>query len=126
MSQEQIDRFRNDDTTWHRPTWKLNPNNGTWWQDQRFGGDWFDLDDRPSPDNPGTQAGRTTGNNDPALDAFAILELDFDMTWGEVKARYKELVKRHHPDTNGGCKKAENRLKEVNRAYGVLKKWYEQ
>ena len=39
----------------------------------------------------------------------------------DVKARYIELVKRFHPDTNGGDKTAEERLKLINEAYTTLK-----
>ncbi|MFZ0695495.1 MAG: DnaJ domain-containing protein, partial [Alphaproteobacteria bacterium] len=39
-----------------------------------------------------------------------------------IKARYKELVKRHHPDTHGGDKAAEEKLKLINEAYGILKR----
>jgi curved DNA-binding protein CbpA len=40
----------------------------------------------------------------------------------ELKARYKELVKTHHPDRNGGDKLAEERLKDINDAYSTLRK----
>ena len=43
-----------------------------------------------------------------------------DMT--EVKARYKALAKKYHPDANDGDAAAEDRLKAVNEAYAVLKK----
>ena len=39
-----------------------------------------------------------------------------------MKRTYKELVKRYHPDVNGGDRSAEERLAQVIRAYGVLKK----
>ena len=42
-----------------------------------------------------------------------------DMT--EVKARYKALAKKYHPDANDGDAAAENRLKAINEAYTVLK-----
>jgi curved DNA-binding protein CbpA len=38
-----------------------------------------------------------------------------------IKARYKELVKRFHPDANGGDKGAEEQLKLINQAYSTLK-----
>ena len=38
-----------------------------------------------------------------------------------VKARFKELVKRHHPDANGGDKRSENKLREIIQAYNYLK-----
>jgi curved DNA-binding protein CbpA len=37
-----------------------------------------------------------------------------------VKARYKVLVKKHHPDANGGAKAAEERFKEINEAYRIV------
>jgi DnaJ-class molecular chaperone len=39
----------------------------------------------------------------------------------QIKARFKELVKRHHPDANGGDKRSENRLREIIQAYNYLK-----
>ena len=38
-----------------------------------------------------------------------------------IKARYKELVKRHHPDANGGDRGSEDRFRDVLQAYRVLK-----
>ena len=37
-----------------------------------------------------------------------------------VKSRYKELVKQHHPDTNGGDKDSEERIKQINEAYQII------
>ena len=37
-----------------------------------------------------------------------------------VKARYKELVKRHHPDANGGDKASEEKFKQINQAYETI------
>jgi DnaJ-domain-containing protein 1 len=49
----------------------------------------------------------------------------FDMTppfsLAQLKARYKVLVKRHHPDANGGNKASEEKLKLITRAYAFLK-----
>ena len=38
----------------------------------------------------------------------------------KIKSQYKKLVKRHHPDANGGDTSAEDQLKQINRAYAVL------
>ena len=54
--------------------------------------------------------------------AFRILGLDPSASLSEVKTRYKELVKVHHPDRNGGDKLAEERLKDINDAYATLRK----
>jgi len=57
----------------------------------------------------------------PVEEALAVLELDWTASPYEIKARYKALVKRHHPDANGGDKAAEERLKSINQAYTILK-----
>ena len=50
----------------------------------------------------------------------ALQDLPADATLQELKARYKQLAKRHHPDLHGGDKKAEERLKLINEAYTYL------
>ncbi len=54
-------------------------------------------------------------------DALDILDLSTPVTAAAAKAQYITLVKRHHPDANGGDKAAEERLKLINQAYETLK-----
>ena len=44
-----------------------------------------------------------------------------DATLETVKAKYKLLVKQHHPDANGGDRSTEDRLIEIIKAYNYLK-----
>ena len=44
--------------------------------------------------------------------------------FSQIKARYRELAKIHHPDINGGDKVAEETLKRINQAYTTLKASY--
>jgi hypothetical protein len=53
-----------------------------------------------------------------ALDA---LGLEPQASSQQVKRRFKELVKRHHPDANGGDRSSEARLREIIQAYNYLK-----
>ncbi|MGB0696658.1 MAG: J domain-containing protein [Rhodospirillaceae bacterium] len=53
-------------------------------------------------------------------DALKIMELELPLTRDALKARYKALVKRWHPDANGGSKEAEERFKEIAAAYRLL------
>ena len=55
------------------------------------------------------------------LQALSVMNLEETASLQEIKARYKELVKRFHPDANGGDRGAEERLKQVIKAYGVLR-----
>ncbi len=54
--------------------------------------------------------------------ALDLLNLTWPVEKSALKVRYIELVKRYHPDKNGGCPKSENKLKEINKAYEILKK----
>jgi hypothetical protein len=49
------------------------------------------------------------------------LNLEDTATKAEVKARFKDLVKRHHPDRNGGDRRSEDKLREVIQAYNYLR-----
>ncbi len=62
----------------------------------------------------------------PEHEALAVMGLEPPVQLDEIKIRYKKLVKKHHPDLNGGCKKSEDLLKEVNMAYTILKVAYTQ
>jgi DnaJ-class molecular chaperone len=48
------------------------------------------------------------------------LDLAGGFTLFELKRRYKQLAKKHHPDLHGGDKAAEERLKLINEAYTYL------
>jgi DnaJ domain len=119
MSEREIESFRNDAITGHRPTWPLgkraarlhNPL-GAFHFDEHFGGE---PNEAPKPHRPERQVTRVQ------LTAFDTLNLEPSATLIEIKARYKELVKRFHPDANGGDRGAEERLKQVIKAYGVLR-----
>jgi hypothetical protein len=50
-----------------------------------------------------------------------VLGLSDTATKAEVKSRYKDLVKTHHPDVNGGDRSSEDKLREIIQAYNLLK-----
>lgn len=54
--------------------------------------------------------------------ALADLDLTDAATGPEIRARYTELVKRCHPDANGGDRSAEQKLQRVLKAYKSLRK----
>jgi len=53
--------------------------------------------------------------------ALEALSLDENAGAVEIRARYAELVKRWHPDSNGGDRGAEANLQRVLNAYQTLK-----
>jgi hypothetical protein len=123
MTETEIEAFRIAAITGHRPTWQVDRRNG-WRTGQR----------QPHPetyDDPHgmfADAAESTRPRAPErrltpvqIHALELLNLDASATLHQIKARYKELVKRFHPDANGGDRGAEERLKQVIKAYGVLR-----
>jgi len=120
MSRAEIERYQQDNPTWHRPTWQFGMRSdyaagAARWVDPL---DLFRQDRRPAgagkaemPPRPLPTAERR---------ALAALDLPPSVTLQEIKSRYKQLVKRFHPDANGGDKAAEERLKGINQAYKYL------
>jgi DnaJ-domain-containing protein 1 len=55
------------------------------------------------------------------LKSLEALDLGADASRQQIKGRFKELVKRHHPDSNGGDTRSEDKLREIIQAYNYLK-----
>ena len=55
-------------------------------------------------------------------DALQIMGLNDDVKWEQIHLKFKELVKKYHPDKNHGNKKFEEKLKKITLAYSQLKK----
>lgn len=121
LSEREIELHLRRDTVWERPSWPLGARglSGVRFDPQRMR-DFFDLFEGEREEARG-HAGRPVPYDSAAAAALAVFELEGPVTLVEVKARYKVLVKRHHPDTHGGDKIAEERLKVINQAYTTLK-----
>src|SRR5262245_40859812 len=126
MSDDAIARYQKDAVTGHRPTWKMGLNGKQPDVGPRFypgfgaTSDPFGMftDFNQSRSEP-PRAKRTIRNAErKALDA---LGLEGDATGPDIKARFKLLVKRHHPDANGGDRACEDKLREIIQAYNYLK-----
>ena len=53
-------------------------------------------------------------------DFYRVLGVPKDASAADIKKAYRKLAQKLHPDANPGDKTAEERFKEVGRAYGVL------
>jgi DnaJ-class molecular chaperone len=71
---------------------------------------------RPAPAEP--KRPRYSG---PVRRALDVLGLDETADAAAIKGQYKALVKRFHPDANGGDRSFEERLRDIIRAHDVLK-----
>src|SRR6188474_2794515 len=124
MSEDAVARYQKDAVTGHRPTWKMGFNGGVDGFHPQGSNDPFEVlreigsGARARTEKAAPEA-RPVRNAE--RKAFDTLGLEIDAAAAEIKARFKELVKRHHPDANGGDRSTEDRLVEVIQAYNYLK-----
>jgi DnaJ-domain-containing protein 1 len=129
MSNEDIAHHQKDALTGHRPTWKMNARTARSAEQRQADGspmsgrpsfaDPFNLFAEHSARAAGGVEQRTVRNVE--RKALGTLGLEVTATSAEIKARFKELVKRHHPDLNQGDKSTEDILREIIQAYNYLK-----
>jgi hypothetical protein len=129
MSDGEVEAEIRYDTVWQRPSWRLGARHSPGYAARIR--DYLDVFSRgpdASPnsgrrgDRPASEAAqRALSAREQALDVF---EIEPPFTPVRLKARYKALVKLHHPDSHGGDKVAEEKLKIINQAYATLKASY--
>ena len=120
MSDGDVASFQKDAIVGHRPTWTMGAREG----DHGFAAGAA----TPDPMGPFRRARRRAGTPPPSSRvniagrrALATLGLDESADAQTIRARYKELVKRLHPDANGGDRSQEEKLREIIHAYKQLR-----
>lgn len=124
MKDDAVMAYQKDALTGHRPTWKMGTGKGGGRGDVpniNVDGDPFGLfaESARAEHQKRAEAARPVRNAE--RKALDTLGLEVGAATEEVKARFKELVKRHHPDANGGDRSSEDRLVEIIQAYNYLK-----
>jgi len=133
MSDDAVASYQKDAQTGHRPTWKMGQNGA---KGKGKTGD-VNLDEALDPFSVFSEMNgsrRWRGNARPEepkaetrkifnaeKKALIVMGLGPEATLETVKAKYKLLVKQHHPDANGGDRSTEDRLIEIIKAYNYLK-----
>lgn len=130
MSESEVEADLRHDTVWNRPTWQLGSNLGP---DAINGAhDPFGIFNENGADPHGATDHKKNGHDGngtpirPPISAeeeraYRTLDLEYPVSAEDVKSRYKSLVKEHHPDANEGAKDSEERIKEINEAYSVIR-----
>jgi len=134
MSEEEMSEYQAATLTGDRPTWGMGTN--AWAKTGKGPATGFE----PGKTRPRDRTGglgrdpfetigeeerrqRSKDRHIPKLQKQALetLHLEESCSMEDVKQRYKDMVKRFHPDANGGDRGAEDRLREVINAYRTLR-----
>jgi len=123
MNDTDVTAYQKDALTGHRPTWKMGTGKAGPIPDPRTFAEQSDtfglFGDDVKREHQKRAENRVIRNAE--RKALDTLGLDIDATSVEVKTRFKELVKRHHPDANGGDRSTEDKLVEIIQSYNYLK-----
>jgi len=120
MSADEITRAQHPLAGWDRPSRKFAANGADpppKWSD--FADPLEAISGRFGKFREGTKPSRFTK---PEQRALSVLGLGEDADRHAVRQRYSNLVRRYHPDKNGGDRSHERRLGEVIEAYQLLRK----
>lgn len=130
LPDEEVIRHQKEDVVGHRPTWFIGVNPGAR-QHPRNGArggfayrfatyDPFGLfPEQPTANPSGKRPERPLRRAE--RKCLRQLNLEDTATKADIKARFKELVKRLHPDRNQGDRRSEDKLREVIQAYNYLR-----
>ena len=131
LPDEEVVKHQKDDTTGHRPTWFIGVNSWSRQRGRRTGARSGGFAHRfTAYDSFGLFADRATkaGTEAPErplkrLERKCLRQLNLEdtATKADIKTRFKELVKRLHPDHNKGDRASEDKLREVIQAYNYLR-----
>lgn len=125
MSPEAMASYQRDAAVGHRPTWAVGQIEAARWRrpsddPSRFGDPFGIFGGRANPSARAAEPQKPR-HGIAAKKALDQLGLDESADAETIRSRYKNMVKRLHPDANGGDRSLEDKLREIIRAYNYLK-----
>jgi len=133
MPNEDIAKHQKEDVVGHRPTWFVGVTSSArkrtaFPPERRNGFSWRFMTQDPFGLLGGGAGAEQKAKGEPVRPlrraerkCLRQLNLEDTATKAEIKARFKDLVKRHHPDRNNGDRRSEDKLREVIQAYNYLR-----
>ena len=124
MSDAEVEADVRQGTVWHRPTWRLGSNDTA---NPDFSA-YAHIIKGPFDILKTAQASSSQRPVDPGFTAeqrraLAVFDLERPGDVETIKQRYKELLKRYHPDAKGATAASAAQIKAVNAAYNTLMKF---
>ncbi len=120
MSSKQIEEYLRSAAVWDKPSWKLGRLGRKHLLNEQTFNDPFNL----FPKNKTKTNYNTQQKQNIPLElqrALQLLEINWPLSLQKLKKRYTELARQYHPDINGGDTQLEEKFKQINAAYSILR-----
>lgn len=129
MSSDAIETYLLDAAFWERPSWPIGANakekeNKLREKVRRQFFTDFENAERAAESEESQGMPRSARLSAVLHAALKTLDLSPPVTFAAIKKQYRALMKKHHPDLNGGSREAEEKVKSVGHAYAIVKKIY--
>ena len=118
-SRGEIETFMHSSGYGHRPTWKIGAQ--PLFTNEKLRESFYKMLGENPPENAKRREPRISAKE---RSAFEVLNLEPGAQLSQIKAQYKKLVKKYHPDVNRDDSSAEEMFKRVTAAYTFLFKTY--
>jgi hypothetical protein len=133
MPDHDVEDYIYNGAIWDRPTWKFASEGAAddilrnaAWKSYHFTEKDKPKDRTHEQEPPNKKEHRIYNRNTPEHQALEEFGLAPPVTLAEIKKTYKSLLKKYHPDVNNSCPMAEERSKNINAAYTLLRLAYEK
>lgn len=121
LSPEEIEKEIRADIFWRRPSWsKLKTFKAS---DLLGNADVFGFFEDVREENTQRRVAHESPVPENLAKALKVMDVKLPITLKDVKKIYKDMAKRYHPDVNGGSKEAEEKLKSINIAMGIIEEY---
>jgi len=126
MSDADVQNHMYESLFGDRPTWKFTGNVDMEDELRRQASDFYGDAAREREKKAEEKRNRKIATDTPEGEALEIMGLSAPITLDEIKIAYKKLAKQYHPDVNRNDTDAEEKLKDINMAYTVLRLAYQK
>jgi hypothetical protein len=126
MSDKDVQDHMYESLFENRPTWKFTGNVDMEDELRRQAGDFYGDAEKAREKKREEKKNRHIATDTPEGEALEIMGLSAPITMDEIKIAYKNLAKKWHPDVNRNDPESEEKLKDINMAYTVLRLAYQK
>ena len=120
----EIEEHLRFDQTWRRPTWPLGGKGRDELKLRKKVHDFFFKDTVREKSEKFEKKFMHADMSFAEKKAFEYLDVSPELAMSVIKKKYRDLVKKHHPDKHGGKEDKVEMLKKINLAFAIVEAYY--